>query len=110
MGEEYCAAHASKYPMQLALTAAYHINNTSLQEAFNGFQASLQQRQKASDRRMLFHGTALENAMSIAQRGFQLPKRGGMFGKGIFFCRLPTQVVAICGLSRCDAPLRRGTG
>jgi len=58
---------------------------------------------------MLFHGTALENALSIAQRGFQLPKHGGMFGKGIYFADCPLkswQYVGCPGLMlACDVEL-----
>merc|ERR1712129_163771 len=40
-------------------------------------------------RQELFHGTTWSSARSIIGSGFRIPKRAGMFGKGIYFAGTP---------------------
>lgn len=37
----------------------------------------------------LFHGTSVENALSIVKSGFKLPDQPGMFGRGVYFADCP---------------------
>eukprot|EP00443_Scrippsiella_acuminata_P018211 CAMPEP_0115305320 /NCGR_PEP_ID=MMETSP0270-20121206/71960_1 /TAXON_ID=71861 /ORGANISM="Scrippsiella trochoidea, Strain CCMP3099" /LENGTH=230 /DNA_ID=CAMNT_0002723519 /DNA_START=45 /DNA_END=737 /DNA_ORIENTATION=+ len=37
----------------------------------------------------LFHGTSIGNALKICRSGFQLPRKAGMFGRGVYFADCP---------------------
>jgi len=119
MFEQRCATYAAKYPMQLRVEAAWRIINPGLERAFAGYQEELKQRQKSSDCRMLFHGTSLESAVSITNKGFQLPRHGGMFGKGLYFADCPLKswqyvgrpgVMLACNVELGNSMLKRSAG
>uniref|UniRef100_A0A7S1R3T9 Poly [ADP-ribose] polymerase n=1 Tax=Alexandrium catenella TaxID=2925 RepID=A0A7S1R3T9_ALECA len=42
---------------------------------------------------LLFHGTDAANVRPILANGFRLPKRSGMFGRGIYFAHCPLKSV-----------------
>jgi hypothetical protein len=48
-------------------------------------------REPQAGARLLYHGTAKESARAIAEHGFKLPEKGGMFGKAVYFASAPTK-------------------
>ena len=88
--EAATAAHRDKYrSFGIKLVSAHRVVNFQLQEGFDARRAVLRGKGKSDAVSRLYHGTTSAAAKAIIQHGFALPRRGGMFGKGIYFADTP---------------------
>ena len=74
---------SSKYNFGLELRDAWRVSNSHLDAAYEALAAARSNAGMASNRRLLFHGTPIENAHAILSEGFRLPAHAGMFGASL---------------------------
>jgi len=85
--EERSGPHLEHYHFSLEIVRLWRVCPGHLQRA---------QRQAAEALGapiQLFHGTSPANVKGILRSGFALPKRSGMFGRGIYFAECPLKSV-----------------
>ena len=82
-------AYQAKYRFGIRLISAYRVNNATLRDGFEDRRGILRNKGKSDAVSRLYHGTSEKAAKIIVQRGFMLPRRAGMFGKGIYFADTP---------------------
>lgn len=91
-----CRPHADRYGFALELRSAYRVHKPEMERRLEEFQSSLRTEGKPSNQQRMFHGTTASAARAILSTGFALPRRAGMFGKGIYFADCPLKSWQYC--------------
>mmetsp|Transcript_60769 Transcript_60769/g.163848 ORF Transcript_60769/g.163848 Transcript_60769/m.163848 type:complete len:407 (+) Transcript_60769:1-1221(+) len=85
-----CAAYPQMYPFWLHMVNLYRVevSNNSFTRSRSSFDNTLT-RSSTQNIRQLYHGTPKQSSRGIIEKGFRLPSKAGMFGKGIYFADCP---------------------
>jgi hypothetical protein len=88
--EAACAAYPEMYPFWLHMVNLYRVDatNNTLARSRSSFDDSVT-RSSSQNIRQLYHGTPKQSSKGIVEKGFRLPSKAGMFGKGIYFADCP---------------------
>ena len=87
--DKACARQRRKYSFGIELVRAYELSQPQLRVRYEAFAEKQRRKGKPLEPQRLFHGTSRMSAQEIGQDGFELPRSGGMFGRGIYFTDCP---------------------
>ena len=92
---------AHKYNFGVALyddSVVYRVENEALSQRLHAFGEETRSYKTfvSPEPRRLFHGTSVHAARAIVREGFRLPKRAGMFGRGIYFADSALKSLQYC--------------